>query len=127
MKNESRRVDIKVSSAGQKKNCSVEMSSFIVVEMLPQTLDEAAANRSEVGNWKHLKGMETSEGQQDVILLIGLYAPQALVPLDVRRGDNYEPFAIRMVLGCTFLGPMGTDRRSCLPPLGLRNLEATQT
>lgn len=56
--------------------------------------------------------MDFSDGLKGIRLLIGLGVPRVLVSLEERRGDDYEPFALRTLLGWMFLGPVGTDERT---------------
>ncbi|KAK3877960.1 hypothetical protein Pcinc_017362 [Petrolisthes cinctipes] len=100
-------VNIKVSSVSMKKTQSIEIPRVIVVEKLPPSLPSVAETWANVDKWKQMRGTETPEWLTNVELLVGLDVSQALIQLEVRRGDNYEPFALNTVLGLTFLGPIG--------------------
>jgi len=61
-----------------------------------------------LANWKHLQGFPIeNEGDNKVTLLIGQYVPEALVPIDVRRGKPGESYATKTLLGWTLNGPIG--------------------
>ena len=59
------------------------------------------------GSWPHLQSItpEIPEKQScEVGLLIGCNCPQALAPLDVKRGVGNEPFAVKTELGWSVVG-----------------------
>ena len=45
-----------------------------------------------------------SVNPSDITVLIGADAPEALLPLEVKRGKKEEPLAIRTIFGWTFFG-----------------------
>ena len=62
---------------------------------------------SEVELWSHMKDIPIAQDGDRVSILIGQDVPQALVPLEVRRGEENEPYAMRTALGWTVNGPLG--------------------
>ena len=58
-------------------------------------------------NGPHLKDIEILEIDAEVSLLIGSDVPQALEPLEIRRGQRGEPYATRTALGWVVNGPIG--------------------
>ena len=61
-----------------------------------------------LAKWKHLQGIPIgSEGENKVTLLIEQDVPEALVPIDVRRGKPGEPYATKTLLDWALNGPIG--------------------
>ena len=51
---------------------------------------------------------------QDISILVGANVPEAFIPLEIRRGLNQQPLALRTKFGWTLFGPSfsGDDLRS---------------
>ena len=62
----------------------------------------------DVKRWSHLSDIDLprTDGRK-VMLLIGGDCPDAFWVLDQRRGTGNEPYAIKLPLGWTLLGPVG--------------------
>lgn len=100
-------IDLEIMSVGVRKNRRLILSDVIVIAQLPHSLSEAAATAKEVNRWDHLRDIEVPTSDTDEVeLLIGNDAPQALTPLEVRTGRDGSPFAIRTLLGWVVNGPM---------------------
>lgn len=85
-----------LQSTGGKRDTRVERKNAMVIDRLPGNLAEAAAHPRKVIQWKHLRDMNApNSGVKGVYLLIGLDCPDALRPLETRRGNKGKPFAIR--------------------------------
>ena len=65
--------------------------------------------RSEdLNKWKHLEDVKFPEiDARKVDLLIGQDVPDALIPIDLRRGKPGDPYATKTILGWTLNGPLG--------------------
>ncbi|XP_038066468.1 uncharacterized protein LOC119736528 [Patiria miniata] len=73
------------------------------------TLRDSCATLEDVRKFKHLRDIPVPCVAKDgVAILIGQDAPQALVPLEVRRGAEGEPYAVRTCLGWTVNGPLAS-------------------
>ena len=59
----------------------------------------------ELSLWPHLRDLSMPEQQGDVMLLIGVDAPEAFWMLEERRGNTGEPFAVPITLGWSIDGP----------------------
>ena len=68
---------------------------------------ENMATQQDAEKWSHLRDIEIPEIDAEVSLLIGSYVPQALEPLEIRRGQRGEPYATRTALGWVVNGPLG--------------------
>ena len=55
--------------------------------------------------WPHLRDLSLPEQQDDVMLLIGVDAPETLWVLEDRRKNKGEHFAVRSTLGWPLVGP----------------------
>ena len=79
--------------------------------------EENIATYDDVGRWSHLRGLDLPLADTDeVMLLIGQDAPDALIPTNVITGKKGEPYATKTVLGWSLNGPLkkkdGTNRVS---------------
>jgi hypothetical protein len=65
------------------------------------------ASQEDIDHWPHLTGINIPMCDvPDVMILIGVDCPEALLPLDVIRGRPGEPYAVRTALGWTISGPL---------------------
>jgi transposase InsO family protein len=65
------------------------------------------ALHEEVQKYPHLRDLPAYEvDKSKVTIIIGVDTPSAIVPLEVRSGDDGEPFAIRTKLGWGICGPV---------------------
>ena len=65
------------------------------------------ANRCDLDQWPHLKDISIDDIRADQVhLLIGQDCSDLLIPIDVRRGQPGEPFAVKTVLGWAINGPV---------------------
>ncbi|XP_014676449.1 PREDICTED: uncharacterized protein LOC106816368 [Priapulus caudatus] len=72
-------------------------------------LKGSVALSTDVRTFSHLNDICISNSAElDVAIIIGQDVPQALVPLEVRRGKEGEPYAVRTALGWTVNGPLDT-------------------
>ncbi|XP_069105811.1 uncharacterized protein [Argopecten irradians] len=69
-------------------------------------LQGSVATSADVYRWNHLNDVSVPH-RQNVSLLIGQDVPKGLMPIEVRRGKDGEPYAIKTVLGWTINGPLG--------------------
>ena len=110
---ESTCVELMVSGLFIRKNTPLRLSGVIVVEAFPDGLAETKADPSLTAQWAHLRGlapMNRHAERLSVELLLGQDAPSVLTPLEVRRGRDGEPFAIRTRLGWAINGPLKPAR-----------------
>ena len=85
------------------------LPTVYVRESLPVSVQNKAIP-GDVGQWPHLRGVDIPEvSASNVTLLIGQDSPEALIPLEVRRGEvgSNAPYATRTVFGWTLNGPLG--------------------
>jgi len=100
-----------------KKTTPLRLTEVIVMDSLPESLMETKADPDKTAQWVHLKDLAHMHRQVkhlSVELLIGQDSPQALTPIEVRRGQNGEPFAIRTKLGWSINGPLDLMKRGAV-------------
>ena len=70
---------------------------------------ESITKQDDVDNWSYLHGVKVPRAlmNQDVGLLIGVDAPEALEPEEIRRAQNGGPYAVKTKFGWTLNGPLG--------------------
>ena len=101
---ESKLVQLDMSSLDG--NC-INMSGIFVIDNIP-----VKSPGVDVSMYDHLNDIEFSSlnGAEMVDLLIGQDHSEVLMPLEIRKGNMGEPFAIRSVLGWCLNGPAHTPR-----------------
>ena len=59
--------------------------------------------------WEHLSDIELPKVEEHgaVALLIGQDNPDTLIPIDIRKGRQGVPYALKTLLGWTHNGPLG--------------------
>ena len=63
--------------------------------------------------WPHLKNITIPPADlQQVHLLIGQDSPQALIPSEIKTGNEGEPYATKTLLGWTLNGPLSTGEHT---------------
>ncbi|XP_013402058.1 uncharacterized protein LOC106167743 [Lingula anatina] len=80
---------------------TISMNDVYVIENIPANLPT-----KQVDHFPHLKGIPLTKGNIKVEILIGQDNAEALIPLEVRRGNKGEPFATRTILGWSLNGPV---------------------
>ena len=69
--------------------------------------DNNLARPSDVARWPHLNGITFPQLRSNGIdILIGQDVPEALAPLEVRKGKRGDPYATRTILGWVLNGPI---------------------
>ena len=63
------------------------------------------ATSTDIQGWAHLQGITLPQIDIEVELMIGGNCPEALCPLEIRKGAAGMPFAFRSQLGWTVYGP----------------------
>jgi hypothetical protein len=102
---ETKLVSLQVSGVGEEQILELP---HVFVRDLPVPKNVAAP--SDVEHYPHLRGIDIPcVDHLDVTLLIGQDVPEALVPLDVKRGKPGEPYATRTCLGWTLNGPVAME------------------
>ncbi len=73
------------------------------------------ATYTDLQSWDHLKELPLPEvsNTEVVTILIGQDCPEALMPLEVKRGDKGSPYAVRSALGWSVNGLLGSGSRLC--------------
>ncbi|XP_064647481.1 uncharacterized protein LOC135500165 [Lineus longissimus] len=74
----------------------------------------------DLDKYSHLEKLEFPVIEpRKVQLLIGQDVPEALMPVDIRRGARGEPYATKTALGWTLNDPIGVDRHATSNFIGL--------
>ncbi len=103
-------VSLVVSSAQEtkrKEHKPFVLSKVYGLQTFPKLMT-SIADRDDVKSWPHLKDIPIPLCKDKVTLLIGQDYPDVLMPLEVRRGDYKEPYAVKTSLGWTINGPLYT-------------------
>ena len=90
----------------RKKNNYIQLPRVFALNKFP-ALMSSVANAVEVAKWDHLKDIDiTPMDKSGVTMVIGQDVPQAIMPLEIRRGRDQEPYAVRTKLGWVLNGPI---------------------
>ena len=99
------------------KGKTIILNKVLAVDGFPK-LESGIVSQAEVGQWDHLCDIVDQQDagyDSDVLLIIGQDHPEILRPLEIRRGGDQEPYAIRTTLGWTINGPIGScNVASCI-------------
>ena len=91
-------VSLRVSTLNGSEH--LELSHVYVVDNIPVQLPQM-----KLRSYAHLKDLPLSRSSDKVEILIGQDNSEALIPLEVRRGDKHEPFAVKTLFGWSLNGP----------------------
>jgi hypothetical protein len=128
-----RRLADSLGLSGQKKNLEISTLNFSrSVESMVVTLDVVSLDRTEslqlhnvfvvdkipntvpvvdTRGYKHLQDLNFAGAGKEVEILIGQDNGEALVPLETRKGQIGQPFAVRTLLGWTLNGPGNLNQK----------------
>ena len=101
-------VDLDITALAGRNSKVINVQNVCSLQNFP-SLHGNIASPEETDKWPHLKGISASQigiSLNEVSLLLGQDAPQAIRPLEVRSGSDYEPYAVRTTLGWVINGPM---------------------
>ena len=99
------------------KGKPILLHKVLAVDGFPK-LESGIVSQEVVGQWDHLFDIvdqQDAGSDSEVLLLIGQDHPEILRPLEIRRGGDQEPYAIRTTMGWTINGPIGScNVASCI-------------
>ena len=98
---------VSLEIADTERQTTIEMPMVLTKERLPIDI-KCLANADDIGHWTHLTEIPLPRlsDSSEIRLLIGQDCPEALLPLEIRRGSFGAPYATRTVLGWTVNGPI---------------------
>ena len=89
---------------------SIMLPQVYCIDNFPKLASSIATSR-DVRNYDHLRDLPLPDIDADAVhLLIGQDCPDAMIPLECRRGASGQPFAVRTPLGWTVNGPLNDGR-----------------
>ncbi len=96
-----------VSGAGipKRKQKLITLSRVYALNSFPR-LRKSPVSEGQLQTWRYVSDLGLADNGGSVILLIGQDNPSALTPLDIRKRNSQEPFAVRTVVGWTLNGPL---------------------
>ena len=80
------------------------LRDVLSVDRLPVSPNPSLSS-DELKAWPHLQNISFPVVQGEVLLLIGLNAPEAFWVAEERRGATDQPYAVRTTLGWSIVGP----------------------
>ena len=87
----------------------IQLPNVYALPNLP-TLENCIASPSDIRKWPHLKDLRLPRvDESGVSILIGQDVPEALWPLELRKGKEGQPYATRTRLGWSLNGPLESD------------------
>ena len=88
----------------------VELPTVFSVKSLPVSAEDVP-KQEDVDRWSHLHGIQVSELDVPVGLLVGNDNIKALEPREIRQSDGGGPYATRTRLGWAINGPLGSNSK----------------
>ena len=99
-------LEVTATTGRKKKRKVVQLPKVYALNNFP-ALRNSKVPLSEMQKWNHFKNVNIPKVEESgVTIIIGQDVPVALIPLDVRHGNENEPYATRTVLGWTLNGPL---------------------
>lgn len=86
----------------------LSLKNVYIIDDIPMT-----DAKIDVNEFSHLCDLPVQQTVGEVDLLIGQDNSEALLPLEVRKGEVGEPFAVRTLLGWSLHGPTKNDVDCC--------------
>ena len=87
------------------KTSVIQLPKVYALPNLP-TLESCIASASDAIKWPHLKDLRLPRvDKSGVSILIGQDVPEALWPLELRKGEEGQPYATRTRLGWSLMVP----------------------
>ena len=97
------------AKSGLGKTSVIQLPKVYALPNLP-TLESSIASASDAIQWPHLKDLRLPRvDKSDVSILIGQDVPEALWPLELRKGEEGQPYATRTRLGWSLNGPLDSE------------------
>ena len=82
---------VELEVTGTRSKRVIHLPRVYALEAFPSLLS-SIAEPDEIKQWDHLRGIPVPDNKKsEVMLLIGQDVPQAMIPLEVRHGHDYEP------------------------------------
>ena len=102
-------------------NNIISLPPLYAVKNLPVTKYDTFS-KDEVSQWSHLRDVRIPECDEEIELLIGTNAPEALQPWEIINSENSEPFAYKTKLGWVVCGTVNYHgRRVSVNTLAIRS------
>ena len=105
-------VNLQVSGPDTESEIQSPLSlvTVLAVDEFPHLMSSITI-KEEIQKYDHLRDLPApTTVNNDVTLLIGQDNPHILAPLEVRRGSNKEPYAVKTALGWTINGPVDSKK-----------------
>ena len=91
------------------KTSVIQLPKVYALPNLP-TLENCMASASDICKWPHLKDLRLPRVDKSAVsILIGQDVPEALWPLELRKGKEGQPYATRTRLGWSLNGPLESE------------------
>ena len=86
----------------------LNLQNVLSVKRLPAQRNQPLT-KDELQAWPQLRDLDLPEIAGEVLLLIGVDAPEAFWVAEERRGNRGEPYAVQTTLGWSLMGPRSID------------------
>ena len=102
-------LEVVAAKSGMGKTSVIQLPKVYALPNLP-TLESCIASASDAIKWPHLKDLRLPRvDKSGVSILIGQDVPEALWPLELRKGEEGQPYATRTRLGWSLNGPLDSE------------------
>ena len=102
-------LEVVAAKGGAGKTSVVQLPKVYALPNLP-SLESCIASAGDIRKWPHLKDLRLPQvDKSGVSILIGQDVPEALWPLELRKGEEGQPYATRTRLGWTLNGPLESE------------------
>ncbi len=102
-------ISLEISSRDKKFRTTIEEVSVVPTSRLNMPGRPRLADIHDPDLYTHLDEVDIDPiSSESITMLIGANVPDAVLTLDVRRGSNNQPLAVKTVFGWTLFGPAAT-------------------
>ena len=102
-------LEVVAVKSGAGRPSVIQLPKVYALPNLP-TLENCIASDSDFRKWSHLKDLRLPQvDKSGVTILIGQDVPEALWPLELRKGKEGQPYATRTRLGWSLNGPVESE------------------
>jgi len=103
-------LEVAAAKSGMGKTSVIQLPKVCALPNLP-TLESCTASASDAIKRPHLRDLRLPQvDKSGVSILIGQDVPEALWPLELRKGEEGQPYATRTRLGWSLNGPLESER-----------------
>ena len=101
-------LEVVAAKSGMGKTSVIQLPKVYALPNLP-TLESCIASASDAIKWPHLKDLRIPRVDKSGVSILMKDVPEALWPLELRKGEEGQPYATRTLSGWSLNGPLDSE------------------